>query len=150
MTAKRRAGGFRLGETIQVRNNLRLIARERGKIVARREGHNIWLDLGREYLASLIADVSFGPDVPERNDRIKYMELGIGGTRQGRCDAVGDEAVQHLRRQVIDDLPALRPRGDRAFRRFRGALPRQAPPRRLRPPSRTPNWNRARRAGPSR
>lgn len=69
-------------ETITVRNNLRLTARERGKIVARRDGHNIWLDLGREYLASLIGYASYSPDTPERNDRIKYMGFGIGGTRQ--------------------------------------------------------------------
>ena len=73
---------MKIKETVKVRNNLRIIARERGKIAARREGHNIWLDLGREYLASLIALVSYGPDTPERNDRVKYMGFGIGGTRQ--------------------------------------------------------------------
>lgn len=73
---------MRLVETVEVRQNLIITARERGKIMARREGHNIWLDLGREYLASLIAYLSFGPDTPERNDRIKYMGFGIGGTRQ--------------------------------------------------------------------
>ena len=73
---------MRISDRVEVRNNLKLIARERGKIVARRDGHNIWLNLGSEYLASLVAYASFGPDVPERNDRIKYMGLGIGGTRQ--------------------------------------------------------------------
>lgn len=73
---------MRLLETVPVRNNLKLIARERGKIVARREGHNIWLDLGSEFLAQLIALVSYGPDLPERNDRVKYMGFGIGGNRQ--------------------------------------------------------------------
>lgn len=73
---------MRIKETVKVRNNLRIVARERGKIIARRDGHNIWLDLGREYLASLISYASYGPDTPERNDRIKYMGFGIGGTRQ--------------------------------------------------------------------
>lgn len=73
---------MRLLETVEVKNNLKLIARERGKIVARRDGHNIWLDIGREYLAHVIALASYGPDVPQRNDRIKYMGFGIGGTRQ--------------------------------------------------------------------
>ncbi len=73
---------MRIADTIEVRSNLIITARERGKIVARREGHNIWLDLGREYLAQLIAFNSFGPDTPVRNDRIKYMGVGIGGTRQ--------------------------------------------------------------------
>lgn len=69
-------------DTIEVKQNLSIVARERGKIVARREGHNIWVDLGREYLAGLIAYASFGPDIPERDDRIKYMGFGIGSTRQ--------------------------------------------------------------------
>jgi hypothetical protein len=73
---------MRFLETVPVRNNLKLIARERGKIVARREGHNIWLDLGSEYLAKLISLVSYGPDVPEEDHRIKYMGFGIGGNRQ--------------------------------------------------------------------
>jgi hypothetical protein len=66
--------------TIEVRNNLKLTFRERGKIVGRREGHNIWLDLGREYLAKLMSFKAAW--AYEREDRIKYMGLGIGGTRQ--------------------------------------------------------------------
>lgn len=73
---------FRFVEDIEVRQNLILTARERGKIVERREGHNIWLNLGREYLASLIAYQTFSPDVTERDDRVRYMGFGIGGTRQ--------------------------------------------------------------------
>lgn len=73
---------MRIVDVIEVKSNLIITARERGKIVARREGHNIWLNLGREFLAQLIAFQSFGPDTPVRNDRIKYMGLGIGGTRQ--------------------------------------------------------------------
>ncbi len=69
-------------EKVEVKQNLRLTLRERGKIVDRREGHNIWLNLGREYLAQLIAYSSFSPLTGERNDRIRYMGLGIGGTRQ--------------------------------------------------------------------
>jgi hypothetical protein len=73
---------MRFKETIEVKQNLSIVARERGKIIARRDGHNIWLDLGSEYLAELIALSAINPDVPERNDRIKYMGLGIGGTSQ--------------------------------------------------------------------
>lgn len=73
---------MRLVERIQVRSNLSIVARDRGKIVARRDGHNIWLDLGREYLAQLIAYSSFGPLTTERDDRIRYMGVGIGGNRQ--------------------------------------------------------------------
>jgi hypothetical protein len=73
---------MRVVEDIEVRQNVTIIARSRGKIVTMRKGHNIFLDLGREWLAHLISLASLGPDVPERSDRIKYMALGIGGTRQ--------------------------------------------------------------------
>jgi len=73
---------MRFVDDIVVRSNLKLTMRERGKVAARREGHNIWLNLGREYLAHLIALASYGPDVPQEDHRIKYMGLGIGGTRQ--------------------------------------------------------------------
>ena len=75
-------GGRRIIDTVEVRNNLVLTMRERGKICGRREGHNIWLNLGREYLASLIAYSSFSPLTVERNDRIEFMGVGIGGNRQ--------------------------------------------------------------------
>lgn len=73
---------MRLRDTIQVKQNLALTMRERGKIVDRRVGHNIFLDLGREWLANLVSYQSFGPDTPFRNDRIKYMGVGVGGNRQ--------------------------------------------------------------------
>lgn len=73
---------MRFIETIEVKQNLSIIARERGKIVARRDGHNIFLNLGREWLAQLIAYSSFGPLTGERDDRIRYMGVGIGGNRQ--------------------------------------------------------------------
>ena len=73
---------MRFKATVEVKQNLSIVARERGKIVARRDGHNIWLDLGREYLAQLISYNSISPLVPARDDRIRYMGVGIGGTRQ--------------------------------------------------------------------
>lgn len=82
MKKKNRMGGIRIVEDIQVRSNLSLTMRDRGKIVARREGHNIWLNLGREYLAQLISYSSFSPLTPARDDRVRYMGLGIGGSRQ--------------------------------------------------------------------
>lgn len=71
-----------ISENIEVRSNLFLTVRERGKIVDRREGHNIFLDYGREWLAGLIAYKAFGPDVPEDERRVRYMGFGIGGVRQ--------------------------------------------------------------------
>jgi len=67
---------------IEVKQNVRITARERGKIVARREGHNIWLNLGRTYLARVLSYSSFSPDTPSENARIKYMGVGIGSTAQ--------------------------------------------------------------------
>jgi len=75
-------GKSNIQEVVEVRQNLHLVMRERGKIVARRDGHNIWLNLGREYLSQLIAYASFGPAVPVRDDRVRYMGLGIGGNHQ--------------------------------------------------------------------
>lgn len=68
--------------TVEIKQNLELTARSRGKIVSRREGHNIWLALGAEFLAQLISYSSLTPLTPYRNDRIRYMGVGIGGTRQ--------------------------------------------------------------------
>ena len=73
---------MRLHESVEVNVNLSIIGRERGKIIVRRDGHNIWLDLGREFLAELLTLSAFNPDTPERDDRIKYFGLGIGGSRQ--------------------------------------------------------------------
>ena len=74
---------MRIIDDIQVKQNVFITMRERGKIVERREGHNIFVDLGREWLSQLIAYQAFGPpDVTFRDDRVKYMGFGIGGTRQ--------------------------------------------------------------------
>jgi hypothetical protein len=69
-------------DTIEVKQNLIITVRERGKIVDRREGHNIWVNLGREYLAKLIAYSLMAPLTPETDHRIRYMGVGIGGDRQ--------------------------------------------------------------------
>lgn len=76
---------MRFQEKIEVKSNLIITARERGKLVARREGHNIWVNLGREFIAYSLGYSSYlpsGEGVPERTDRIRYMGLGIGGNRQ--------------------------------------------------------------------
>jgi len=81
-TGNVRRGGMRLHERIEVKNNVTFTLRERGKLVKRIENHNIWLNLGREYLASLIDYTSFSPLTAERNDRIAYMGVGIGSNQQ--------------------------------------------------------------------
>lgn len=78
---------------IEVKYNLELTMRERGKIVDRRQVHNIFLDLGREWLAQLISFQSLSPDTPFRNDRIRYMGFGIGGSRQLALSAANSPPV---------------------------------------------------------
>lgn len=81
---------MRIEDIIEVKSNLKLTMRERGKIVARRQGHNIFLNLGREWLPKLVgysvlpagAPPPPLPVTPEEERRIRYMGLGIGGTRQ--------------------------------------------------------------------
>jgi hypothetical protein len=73
----------------EVRSNLFLTLRERGKIVARRKGHNIWLNVGRQYLARLISYATFAPLAPEQDNRLSYIGFGIGGSRQN-APAVAD------------------------------------------------------------
>jgi len=80
---RRPAKVYKLG-LVEAESNLSLTMRERGKLTGApwRRVHNIWLNLGREYLASLICYTSFSPLTPERDDRVRYMGLGIGGSRQ--------------------------------------------------------------------
>lgn len=75
---------------IQIRQNVELTVRERGKIVARRAGHNIFLNLGREWLPGLVsysvlpsgAPPPPTPVTPAEDRRVRYVGLGIGSTRQ--------------------------------------------------------------------
>jgi hypothetical protein len=63
-----------LKDDIEVVANVEIIARERGKIVDRREDHNIFVNLGREYLADRVHNTSA--------EWIKWMGLGIGSDEQ--------------------------------------------------------------------
>lgn len=73
---------LRLEGDIKVSSNLFLTVLEQGRVVDKREGHNIFLDYGREWLSKLIAYASFSPDVFENDARVRYMGFGIGGVRQ--------------------------------------------------------------------
>jgi len=59
---------------IEAKSNIEIILRERGKIVGRRETHNIFPDIGQEWLAKLICG--------ESTDIINMMGPGIGGSKQ--------------------------------------------------------------------
>lgn len=74
--------------------NVEIIVRERGKRVMKhcRHEHNIWVDLGREYLARVVAPNSALNDHYNEPPRefIKYMGVGIGGASQTHPSAYID------------------------------------------------------------
>jgi len=84
---------LRLRDVIEVKSNVLLLMRERGKIVARREGHNIWVSLGSEYLAERISLQSYAPDTPYNTYHVKYMGMGIGGTAQKALDVANNPPI---------------------------------------------------------
>lgn len=64
---------------ISVKGWVSLVMRERGKIVpgSRREGHNVWTNTGKEYLA-LLMSIQSPPSVSFRNDRMAFIGVGTG------------------------------------------------------------------------
>lgn len=63
-----------------VDNNVVIEHRRGGSVVDVREGHNVWTYYGKEYLSKLVAlQVIDAIDVPQEDNRIKYLGLGIGG-----------------------------------------------------------------------
>lgn len=73
---------MRFREDIKVGSNVRLRLMEEpgGKVVDQRESHNIFVNYGREWIAELVAYES--SLTPFREDRVRYMAVGIGGTSQ--------------------------------------------------------------------
>lgn len=72
-----------LAETLKheptIQGKFRLETRERGKLLERREGFNIWTLTGREYLTELIALQSVNPTRETyREDRVAYIGVGTG------------------------------------------------------------------------
>lgn len=90
--------------------NVEIIVRERGKRVPRhcRLEHNIWVNLGREYLPRVIApnDALTDHNVetgPSDREFIKYMGVGIGGDSQSHASAYTSP--------LKDDYPPASPSG---------------------------------------
>ncbi len=61
-------------DAIVAKYNIEMIARERGKLLFRRDTHNIFVSVGTEWLAQVIAG--------ELSTCCKYMGVGIGGSKQ--------------------------------------------------------------------
>jgi hypothetical protein len=75
---------------LKIPANLTIITRENGKIVPKhcRDEHNVWVDLGRAYIARLMAPNTaftdhYAEDPPSSpREFIQYMGFGIGGVAQ--------------------------------------------------------------------
>ncbi len=95
-------------DLVEAKVNVRLVARERGKIVARREGHNVWVNFGREYLAKTISPADGAFLVAYNPSFVRYIGLGIGGDSQmASLDAVYPTLASHYPGQNTFDDTAL-------------------------------------------
>jgi len=76
---------------IEIKHNVKLIVRERGKLVKRhcREEHNVFVDEGRKYLARVGAPKAGFADHYAEPPRefFEWMQLGIGGDSQSHPNA---------------------------------------------------------------
>jgi hypothetical protein len=82
---------MRFKEKINIDSNVHILLKRKsnGELIDRRDVHNIFTDYGREWLSELIA-LNAGY-ITFRNDRIRYVAFGIGGTSQLlSVDAVKD------------------------------------------------------------
>lgn len=68
---------------VQFKSNVFIVARVRGKKVPSlcRDSHNIWVNIGREYLADVISPLA-GFTGPVNGYFMRFMALGIGGDSQ--------------------------------------------------------------------
>jgi hypothetical protein len=73
-------------------SNVTIQHRRRGELVGRQELHNVWTRYGQLYLTQMLGAAWFGGDpenplpsdpvIVERSDRLYYMGLGMGGSKQ--------------------------------------------------------------------
>lgn len=91
-----RNGGGEGAPPIRVESNVHIkkIRESTGKVEETRDSHNIFLDYGRDWIAHLIALQTISPDSTFRDDRLRYMAVGIGGTSQ-LLDHTTIEATSH-------------------------------------------------------
>ena len=99
-------------DLIDVKVNVRIEARDdRGKRVKSmcRQGHNIWTNLGRQYLAEVVSPTSGGAHYNDSPVRvIRYMAAGIGGDSQmSNVDLTFPTLAAHYPGQNIFDDTSL-------------------------------------------
>ena len=70
-----------------------IIMRKDGQVIATRHGRNVWVDIGREYLANLIALDTYDPDVVFDDRRVKYIGFGIGAASQQLLTQVNNPPI---------------------------------------------------------
>lgn len=83
VTTRRRGpgGAPRVKTDPRVESNLTVqLIDKKGRTYQKRQSHNVFLNYGRDWLKRLVA-LNVGP-VPFRDDRIRYIAYGIGGTNQ--------------------------------------------------------------------
>lgn len=90
---------------VEVKGWVKTFMRQNGKIVpgSHREGHNIWTNTGREYLA-LLMSIETGPSTAFRSDRMAYIGVGTGSTIE---DVGVTKLVQPVEYQVGQFLAPL-------------------------------------------
>lgn len=101
---------------MEVKSNLVITIRERGKIVGRREGHNIWLHVGRVFLAKVMSLSAWSsyPGIPDA--RIRYMGFGIGSDKASSGSYVGTLGTDYPGTNVYNDQTPQQDRIERPVR----------------------------------
>lgn len=72
-------------DNLPVQYNVRISVLRDGKVVEKRESHNVLTNTGRAWLATLVGASAYpvgGDPTPHTPDRIKFMGLGCGGSLQ--------------------------------------------------------------------
>ena len=71
-------------DNLPVQYNVRISALRDGKVVDRRESHNVLTNTGRAWLATLVGASAYPTPYPTPHtpDRVKYLGLGCGGSLQ--------------------------------------------------------------------
>jgi hypothetical protein len=94
---------------VEVEGWVKLVLRERGKIVpgSHREGHNIWTNTGREFLAQRISIDLANPSGTLRTDAVAYIGVGTGSRLEEPGVDRLNNAVQYDQDLFLADITAV-------------------------------------------